>query len=296
MTYDPGTDSVTMGDNLTPDEQDSLQVGEALQQEQEGLLAGKYRTAEELEKAYGELERKLGEKGNQDSETTNETEVQESNEVSQKEKETSEDTQDFYLEDGKVNYDSVNREYGEQLGEIFKNSEVDPWAISRYFHDNNGTITEDMYGQLESAGLARQTIDAYLDGRRAESGYANEDLTARQIDSVRNSVGGKAEYDKIVGWAGQNLSKDEIQSFDELIGTGNVGAIQLAVSGLKAQYQEANGYEGRMLSGKAPQSSSDTFRSQQELVAAMSDPRYDEDPAYRQDIIEKLERSDNVKF
>ena len=296
MTYDPGTDSVTMGDNLTPDEQDSLQVGEALQQEQEGLLAGKYKTAEELEKAYGELERKLGEKGNQDSETTNETEVQESNEVSQKEKETSEDTQDFYLEDGKVNYDSVNREYGEQLGEIFKNSEVDPWAISRYFHDNNGTITEDMYGQLESAGLARQTIDAYLDGRRAESGYANEDLTARQIDSVRNSVGGKAEYDKIVGWAGQNLSKDEIQSFDELIGTGNVGAIQLAVSGLKAQYQEANGYEGRMLSGKAPQSSSDTFRSQQELVAAMSDPRYDEDPAYRQDIIEKLERSDNVKF
>ena len=296
MTYDPGTDSVTMGDNLTPDEQDSLQVGEALQQEQEGLLAGKYRTAEELEKAYGELERKLGEKGNQDSETTNETEVQESNEVSQKEKETSEDTQDFYLEDGKVNYDSVNREYGEQLGEIFKNSEVDPWAISRHFHDNNGTITEDMYGQLESAGLARQTIDAYLDGRRAESGYANEDLTARQIDSVRNSVGGKAEYDKIVGWAGQNLSKDEIQSFDELIGTGNVGAIQLAVSGLKAQYQEANGYEGRMLSGKAPQSSSDTFRSQQELVAAMSDPRYDEDPAYRQDIIEKLERSDNVKF
>ena len=296
MTYDPGTDSVTMGDNLTPDEQDSLQVGEAIQQEQEGLLAGKYRTAEELEKAYGELERKLGEKGNQDSETTNETEVQESNEVSQKEKETSEDSQDLYLDDGNVNYDSVNREYGEQLGEIFKNSEVDPWAISKHFHDNNGEITEDMYGQLESAGLARQTVDAYLDGRRAESGYANSDLTDRQIDSVRNSVGGQAEYDKIVGWAGQNLSKDEIQSFDELIGTGNVGAIQLAVSGLKAQYETANGFEGKMYAGKAPKASSDTFRSQQELVAAMSDPRYDEDPAYRQDVIEKLDRSDNVKF
>ena len=292
MTYDPGTDSVTMGDNLTPDEQESLQVGEALQQEQEGLLAGKYRTAEELEKAYGELERKLGEKGNQDSETTNETEVQESNEVSQKEKETSEDSQDFYLEDGKVNYDSVNREYGEQLGDIFKNSEVDPWAISKHFHDNNGTITEDMYSQLESAGLARQTIDAYLDGRRAESGYANEDLTNRQIDSVRDSVGGKSEYDKIVGWAGQNLSKEDIESFDTLISSGNVGAIKLAVSGLKTQYEAANGYEGNMYTGKAPQTSSDVFRSQQELVAAMSDPRYDEDPAYRQDVIEKLDRSD----
>ena len=292
MTYDPGTDSVTMGDNLTPDEQESLQVGEALQQAQEGLLAGKYKTAEELEKAYGELERKLGEQGNKDSETNDKTEVSESDEVSQEKKETSEDTQDFYLEDGKVNYDSVNREYGEQLGDIFKNSEVDPWSISKHFHDNNGTITEDMYSQLENAGLARQTIDAYLDGRRAESGYANEDLTNRQIDSVRDSVGGKSEYDKIVGWAGQNLSKEDVESFDTLISSGNVGAIKLAVSGLKSQYETANGYEGKMYTGKAPQTSSDVFRSQQELVAAMSDPRYDEDPAYRQDVIEKLDRSD----
>ena len=292
MTYDPGTDSVTMGDSLTPDEQDSLQVGEALEQEQNNLLAGKYKTAEELEKAYGELERKLGEQGNKDSGTDDKTEVSESNEVSQEKKEASEDTQDFYLEDGKVNYDSVNREYGEQLGDIFKNSEVDPWAISKHFHDNNGTITEDMYGQLESAGLARQTIDAYLDGRRAESGYANEDLTNRQIDSVRDSVGGKSEYDKIVGWAGQNLSKEDIESFDTLISSGNVGAIKLAVSGLKTQYEAANGYEGKMYTGKAPQTSSDVFRSQQELVAAMSDARYDNDPAYRQDVIEKLDRSD----
>ena len=296
MTYDPGTDTVTTENSLTPDEQESLEVGEALQQEQEGLLAGKYRTAEELEKAYGELERKLGEKGNQDSKTTNETEIQESDKVSQKEKEASEDSQDFYLEDGNVNYDSVNNQYGEQLGNIFKESNVDPWAINNEFHANNGSISEDHYAQLEKAGLARDTIDTYLDGVRATAGYANEDLTSRQIDSVRNSVGGKAEYDKIVGWAGQNLSKDEIQSFDELIGTGNVGAIQLAVSGLKAQYETANGFEGKMYAGKPPKASSDTFRSQQELVAAMSDPRYDEDPAYRQDIIEKLERSDNVKF
>ena len=74
--------------------------------------------------------------------------------------------------------------------------------------------------------------------------------------------------------------------------TGNVDAIRLAVQGLKAQYDVINGYEGRMLQGKAPQSSKDTFRSQAELVRAMSDPRYDNDPAYRADVIEKLERSD----
>ena len=292
MTYDPGTDTVTTENSLTPDEQDSLQVGEALEQEQSNLLAGKYKTAEELEKAYGELERKLGEQGNKDSSTTDETKVQQSDEVSKETKEASEDTQNFYLEDGKVNYDQVNSQYGEQLGNIFKDSEIDPWSMNQHFHDNNGTLSDDMYEQLEGAGLARQTIDSYLDGLRASAGYANEDLTTRQIDSVRDSVGGKSEYDKIVGWAGQNLSKEDIESFDNLVSTGNVGAIKLAVNGLKSQYEAANGYEGRMYTGKAPQTSSDVFRSQQELVAAMSDPRYDADPAYRQDVIEKLDRSD----
>ena len=61
---------------------------------------------------------------------------------------------------------------------------------------------------------------------------------------------------------------------------------------MKAQYDNVNGYEGRMLSGKAPRSSGDVFRSQAEVVAAMSDPRYDADPAYRQDLIQKLDRSD----
>ena len=51
LTYDPGTDTVTTEDNLTPDEQDSLQVGEKLIEEQTQLLAGKYKNAEDLEKA-----------------------------------------------------------------------------------------------------------------------------------------------------------------------------------------------------------------------------------------------------
>ena len=51
-----------------------------------------------------------------------------------------------------------------------------------------------------------------------------------------------------------------------------------------------------MYTGKAPQTSKDVFRSQAELVQAMSDRRYDRDPAYRQDVIEKLERSDNLSF
>ena len=67
LTYDPGTDTVTEGDALTPDEQSSLEVGEALEAEQDQLLAGKYRDAQELEKAYIELQKKLGSDGQEET-------------------------------------------------------------------------------------------------------------------------------------------------------------------------------------------------------------------------------------
>ena len=96
-------------------------------------------------------------------------------------------------------------------------------------------------------------------------------------------------------WSQNNLPESKISAFDELVESGSVEAISLAVEGLKARYEMANGYEGELVTGRAPVQQSDGFRSQAELVAAMSDPRYDNDPAYRNDVIEKLDRS-NVEF
>ena len=141
-------------------------------------------------------------------------------------------------------------------------------------------------------------LNAYLEvqkGATNEQQPSTPDLTENDINVVKNSVGGDAEYGKIVSWAKDNMSDKESAAFDDLISTGNVGAIKLATQGLQAKYNDANGYEGRMLSGKSPKTSEDTFRSQAELVRAMSDPRYDDDPAYRQDVIAKLDRSD-VEF
>ena len=59
FTVDTSVQTETMTDNLTPEEQDSLAVGEKIAAEQDTLLAGKYKTAEDLEKAYKELESKL---------------------------------------------------------------------------------------------------------------------------------------------------------------------------------------------------------------------------------------------
>ena len=123
----------------------------------------------------------------------------------------------------------------------------------------------------------------------------NSAIQQTDINAIYNSVGGEQQYKTLMNWASQNLSEDSIKSFDNLVNTGDPGSIQLAVDGLLSKYQNENGYEGRMLTGKPSKQSSDVFRSQAQLVEAMSDPRYDRDPAYRQDVIAKLDRSD-LKF
>jgi len=119
-----------------------------------------------------------------------------------------------------------------------------------------------------------------------------EGLTEAQAEQLFKMVGGEKAYQSMITWAGQNLSKEEISMYDSVMGKGDPNAIFFAVQALAAKYGDATGSEGQLLSGKAANQQDSSFRSQQELVQAMSDPRYDNDPAYRQDLMRKLENSD----
>ena len=123
----------------------------------------------------------------------------------------------------------------------------------------------------------------------------SEVATQEDIDQIQESVGGVESYRNMIQWAGQNLSENEIAMYDAAMDKGDPLTMFFAAQALNARYQDAIGYDGEMLTGSAPRNTRDAFRSQAELVAAMSDPRYDKDPAYRQDIAEKLERS-NLQF
>ena len=155
-----------------------------------------------------------------------------------------------------------------------------------------------MYKTLEDTGLSRASIDSYLAGRAAESGYTTDqtpDLTTAEVMKIQDSVGGADEYTKMIAWANENMEPSTLETFNAMVGNGNADAVQLAVNGMKAEYEAKEGYEGTMLTGKPAKTSTDVFRSQAEVVQAMSDIRYDRDPAYRQDLFDKLERS-NIQF
>ena len=141
---------------------------------------------------------------------------------------------------------------------------------------------------------SQDLVNAYLEiqANNPQAPTQGVELSEAQVNSVQNAAGGEANYNTVIDWASNNLSDEAINAFDSVVDSGNPMAISIAFQGLQAEYNEANGYEGRMLQGRAPNRSGEVYRSQAELVAAMGDPRYDTDPAYRADVISKLELSD----
>jgi len=256
LSYDATPDAEVMS-SIQSDEADSLAIGEELMAQHEGMLAGKYKNAQDLEKAYMELEKKLGSNNREESEE----EVYDDEPVEDESRDYSDLSELFSL---------AGDEYSEK-GEL-------------------SAETLEAFSQMSSQDL----VQAYFEMQANQPSVQGRELSNQEVNQLQNSVGGQAAYNQLTSWAAENFSEGEIEAFDSLIESGNTNAIQLALQALYYRYTDAMGVEGELLSGK-PARSQDAFRSQAELVRAMSDPRYDNDPAYRQDVIEKLERSD-VEF
>lgn len=263
FTYDSSADPVVI-DSVAADEADSLEVGEALMAEHESMLAGKYKNAQELEQAYIELQKKLGDPSSRQEQTEEDGE--------EEDVDSEEEPQEEEEEDYQVNLLLEASEQFAQTGELSEE-------------------TMEAFSQLSSQEL----VQAYLrmqEQNPQQSQSTGTELSEGAVNQIKNSVGGEAAYNKLVGWAADNFSQSEVSAFDSIIESGDMNAINLALQALYFRYTDAMGFEGDTLQGKPAKSSTDVFRSQAELVRAMSDPRYENDPAYRQDLFDKLERSD----
>lgn len=200
---------------LNADEQNSLEIGEQMQQDQEQLLAGKYSSPEQLEKAYLELQSKLGaQEPEQEEEPAKEPAPQED----ESEEDESEEADD-----------------------------------------------------------------------------SKPQLTQEDVDYLQDLAGGKDGYESMLKWAASSVEQKEIDMYDAVMENGDPNSVYFAVQAMLSKYNDATGSEGKLLTGKGSSNIQSEFRSQAELVKAMSDPRYDSDPAYRNDIMQQLERS-NLNF
>ena len=155
--------------------------------------------------------------------------------------------------------------------------------------DNISEDTLSTLSEMDSTDLANM----YLEYRNTvEQQSTSTDLSEEAISSIHESVGGPNEYGAMMGWAQENLSEQEIEMYDSVMDRGDPASAFFAAQALRFRYNETVGTDGQMLTGNASFDNSESFRSQAELVNAMSDPRYDSDPAYRNDVLKKLDRSD----
>ena len=257
LTYENNPE-VTSIDNLNADEQDSLKVGETMQEAQDNLLAGKYKNAQDLEQGYIELQKKLGE--GEAEEPVAEAEEEE-----------------------------YEGEEGEEDGSILD----ELWE----YEINNEEFHEDAVAELQQMDPV-DLANLHIEYRKQveEEGVGAKDFTETEMTELKGVVGGDENYQNMLQWAGANLNQQEIDMFDAVMQRGDALGAFFAIRSLAYRYNDAAGYEGKMLTGNAPKTSGTQFRSQQEVIQAMSDPRYESDPAYRKDIMYKLKRSPNVNF
>ena len=139
-----------------------------------------------------------------------------------------------------------------------------------------------------------ELANMYLEYRNEVQKQAptKQEISPQVATQLKNIVGGEANYANMTNWAASNLSKEEITMFDHVMDSGDPNAAFFAINSLAHRYQDAVGYDGKMLTGKSSSNSKPGFRSQAEMIEAMQDPRYDRDPAYRQEVMQKLEASD----
>ena len=233
IRYDTSDDPVA-AQAIAEKEAESLKIGEELIAKQDKRLAGKYKTAEELEAGYLELQKRLGETPTTET-AEPETEYQ------------------LYSDDGTVNYETANELYGDQLGDLFKSNDIDPFAMSKHFEVNNGTLDDTMYEQLNKAGLSKSVVDSYLEGVRQSTGFSPETaapyLSEADVNEVKTMAGGEDGYNNLMDWAGKNLDQEAAKDYDDVLATGNKSAVKFAVKALMGQYEDANGRDSRLVTG-----------------------------------------------
>jgi hypothetical protein len=147
----------------------------------------------------------------------------------------------------------------------------------------NGSLSEAEYGSLEAKGIDRGMVDQYIAGQKS--------IAAGVQSEIHNEVGGSEAYTEMVGWAGENMESTEVTAYNNAVNSGERSQVNLAVQGLKARYESANGRQPSNIGGRTSQTSGDAYNSWAQVTADMNNPQYKTDTAFRETVQNKLGRS-----
>ena len=146
-----------------------------------------------------------------------------------------------------------------------------------------GGLDENDYAELEKLGVSKELVSQYAAGMSA--------LMDRQSTEAYAAVGGKEQYDTMLAWAKESFSEQEAQAFNAAVTSNDQNTVMMAVKGLGARYTASNGTEAKLVQGATQSSGEGAFGSMAQVVQAMNDPRYTNDPSYRAEVLRKMQGS-----
>jgi hypothetical protein len=234
-----------------------------LEAQEHSQYAGKFKSAEDLEKAYLELQKKLGQKETDDSSSTEENES----------------------DDGETEEQETESPVTKRVSFLKEASEE--------YYSNDNQLKPETIEKLKEMP-SEELIEAYLELQKNNPIAQSQPLSTDAAKTIVDSVGGQDAYNDTLAWAADNLKPEEVAAYDNVVNSGNKDAIFFAVQSLNQRYKDSVGFEGQQVSGKAPKTTVKGFRSNAELAAAISDRRYRTDPAYRFDVEQKLASSGDL--
>ena len=214
-------------------------------------LPEKFKNAEDLSKAYSELEKKLS------------TDKQVTDNPKEKVEESKTDLSIPKATEEKADVSTLDKFYSE--------------------YSENGSLTEDSYTELAKQGLNKDLVDTYIAGQKA--------IAENQSASIFDTVGGKDKYQELMTWAGENLSESDVASYNSITDTGSVDQIKFAVQGLMAQAGMNKSKQPDLFQGDVNVQNTKSFNSLAQVTEAINDPRYTTDPVYRKEVEDKIDKS-----
>ena len=190
-------------------------------------------------------------------------------------------------------YAELSSKADPKTGDEDKEDDVDPKAevaessdkLSQFSQEffTNGKLSDKSYQQLQKMGIGKDIVDQFIAGQQAVMTQAEAE--------VLSAVGGKDSYNKVIDWARQSLKEEEILAYNKAVESGDRSQMLFAVQGLHARFV-ANNNEPKLIAGRPAKMSG--FASTAEMVKAMSDPRYKNDQAYRDEVARRVATSNSI--
>ena len=239
--------------------------------QQEEAILGKFKSPQELAKAYAELQRKMGQQSGDQPAEAAEAEP-DAAPLTPSESYTTEAAMSIY---GKEAVENL-AEKGVNLNEVM-------WQA-----DQGQDISQHYDTLAETFQVPRQVVENYVQKAQASEASSGEGLSDADATSIQNAFGGEEGFADLAGWAKANMNKAELVEYNSVVDSGNKEAIMWALKAMQARRQAPDAVvEPQLYGGGAPTDTVVRFESQQQVLDAMNKKNdrgqrlYDVDEAYR---------------